>query len=265
MHTSLHFKSIPLSLAKAVDDEGNIKGYVTTFGNTDLIGDVIEDKALDEFIEQYNKSGVTGNYGKALPMLWNHSLDEPIGAWKSFEKDAMGVIGTGKLYDVSRAKDIKKILKDEDNTIGGFSIGFSANRKDMEEIEDEEKNFLGYRFNKIMLHETSVVMMPANPMAKIQQVKSIVAPEGHIRLAEIEKMLMIGGLSKKQATTVVSGVKDLLQVHVMVTVDPSGDESEEEMIDASEMQQGLNVEDLGVILKGYTEERELISHLKSIK
>ena len=266
MHSqsSLHFKSIPLSLIKAVDDTGTVMGYVTTFGNSDLIGDVIEPKAMDEFIEQYDKTGIAGNYGKALPMLWNHDLNEPIGSWMKFEKDELGVIGTGKLYDVSRAKDVKKILQDERSTIGGFSIGFSAMRMDMTEIEDEDKNFMGYSFGKIKLHEASVVMMPANPMAKIQTVKSLMAPDGHIRLKEIEKMLMVGGLTKKQATTVVSSVKDLLQIHVMITVDPSMDETDEEMDSASEMQQGLNAEDLGAILKEFAQEREIISHLKSM-
>ena len=60
----------------------NIEATVTTFGNKDVVNDVIEKGALDKFLKKFDKS---------LPMLLNHDTSLIIGKWDRFEKNSTGV------------------------------------------------------------------------------------------------------------------------------------------------------------------------------
>ena len=182
---------------KAFDvEEGVIKAYVTTFGNEDLVGDIIEKGALDEFIKDFNSQK-----SPSIPMLWEHKRDDIIGQWTKFEADDYGVLGEGELYKgVSRADDVRIYL--EKGAVGSVSIGFMS--KDYE----INKATGGRNFKEVTLFETSIVLTPANPQAQIVSAKT---DEGAIDLRNLEKALRDAGLSRNEAKAFISAGKDTLR------------------------------------------------------
>lgn len=196
MDQVVEFKSVSRLHMKQFDVEaGEIKAYVTTFGNEDLVGDIMDTKALDGFVERFNKAE-----NSSLPMLWEHNRQEIIGEWKSFEIDEKGVIGKGQLYKgVSKADDVRIYL--EKGAVGSVSIGFMS--KDYETLDSG-----GRKFNEIDLFETSIVITPANPQAQIVSAKT---DDGEIDIRLLEKALRDAGLSRTEAKTFISAGKDTLR------------------------------------------------------
>ena len=54
-------------------DDKVIKATLTTFGNPDKVGDIIEAGALDKFIREVDD----------FPIMFQHSLSDVIGKWKN--------------------------------------------------------------------------------------------------------------------------------------------------------------------------------------
>jgi hypothetical protein len=185
----------PLLIKKFDIEAGEIKAYVTTFGNADLVGDVMDKGAADNFVKQFNDQE-----NASIPMLWEHKRDEIIGSWTKFEVDEKGVIGTGELYKgVSKAEDVKVYL--EKGAVGSVSIGFKSS--DYEDIKTG-----GRLFKEIELFETSIVIQPANPQAQIVSAKN---EDGQVDLRNLEKALRDAGLSRKEAMTFISAGKSTLR------------------------------------------------------
>jgi HK97 family phage prohead protease len=190
-----------LELTKSINDikvaeDGQIVAYLTTFENTDVVGDVIKTGALDKYVEDFNK-GQTG----ILRMLFQHDRSEIIGKWDSLEIDEKGVIGTGTIFEeVSRGKDVKSLLMR--GVLNSVSIGFRAT----DYVENDKG---GRDFKEIELVETSVVDIPANPQATILSVK---AEDGAVNIRMLEKILRDAGLSIKESKTVASVAKEELSV-----------------------------------------------------
>ena len=197
MDNQLITKSVdsPLLIKKFDVEAGEIKAYVTTFGNADLVGDVMDKSAADNFVKNFNDQE-----NASLPMLWEHKRDEIIGNWTKFEIDEKGVIGTGSLYKgVSKADDVRVYL--EKGAVGSVSIGFRST--DYEDLKTG-----GRLFKEIELFETSIVIQPANPQAQIVSAKN---EDGQIDLRNLEKALRDAGLSRKEAVSFISAGKSTLR------------------------------------------------------
>lgn len=245
----------------------DIAGMITTFNVSDLVGDVIAPNALDKFIDSYNATMRQGAYDTPLPMYFQHSMLDPVGYWVKFEKTNDGVIGYGKFYDTTMGQDVRKMAKDDNSIIGGFSIGFTSN--DYEDIMDGEK-WVGYKFNEITLRETSVVTNPAMPSAKITNVKSIKHKDGTVNLAVFERSLREAGASRSEAKSAITALKDFLAINISIlsvdededddsvetTEDPStevDDDAPTEMVEAQKLLDALKEE---------AQLREIIKSLK---
>ena len=186
----------PLEVHKFDGDEGQLTAYVTTFGNTDKEGDIIAPGALDKFIANFKNTP-----GSTLPMLWQHNQTEVIGEWTDFTINSRGVKGTGEIFtDVTRGNDVRNLIKR--GAVGSVSIGFRS--KDYEVRNNGE----GFLFKEIELIETSVVLNPANPRAKITSAKT---EDGQIDLRKLEKALREAGLSRKESMTLISKGKEGLR------------------------------------------------------
>lgn len=175
-------KSIPLQIeAKADAPAGTISAYLTTFGNSDVVDDIMAKGALDKFIAKFNPQA------KKLPMFYEHDHTSIIGEWTGLKADEHGVVGEGVLYtETTKGSDVYKLMKR--NAVSSVSIGFRSS--------DFEKNDNGGRtFNEIELVETSVVLNPANDQAQIMSVKS---DDGYIETAALKKHLIEGGLTKAE-------------------------------------------------------------------
>ena len=175
-------KSIPLQIeAKADAPAGTISAYLTTFGNSDVVADIMAKGSLDSFIANFNP------VAKKLPMFYEHDHTSIIGEWTGLKADEHGVVGDGVLYtETTKGSDVYKLMKRD--AVSFVSIGFRST--------DFEKNDDGGRtFNEIELVETSVVLTPANDQAQIMSVKSA---DGFIETAALKKHLIEGGLTKSE-------------------------------------------------------------------
>ena len=190
----------PLEIHKFDGDEGAITAYVTTFGNTDKVGDIVAPGALDEFVNRFKNTP-----NAQLPMLWQHNQDEMIGVWNKFDINSRGVKGTGEIFtDVTRGNDVRNLIKR--GAVGSVSIGFRSS--DYERRNNDE----GFIFKEIELVETSVVINPANSKAKIVSAKT---EDGKIDLKAIEECLRDAGLSRKESKALISEGKPGLRDAVL--------------------------------------------------
>jgi len=192
-------KSIPLRVETKADSEvGTISAYLTTFGNADVVQDVMAKGSLDRFIAKFNPSA------KKLPMFYEHDHTSIIGEWTRLKSDEHGVLGQGVLYtETTKGSDVYKLMKRD--AVSSVSIGFRSS--------DFSKNDEGGRtFNEIELVETSVVLNPANDLAQITSVKS---GDGFIETAALKKHLIEGGLTKAECEALFltgwKGLKNLRQ------------------------------------------------------
>ena len=180
------------------DDIGIVKGYASTWGNKDRVGDVIERGAFGSPV------------AKNIPLLWNHNMDQPIGGLRSVESDEKGLLVVTELnLKVVRAAEAYELAKA--GHLKGFSVGFRPDRKSTIVHEDYSRTF-----RKAELMELSMTPMPCNPSAQFTQVKSLVTNEADL-LQEMSaslgwpvddvKALLDGGLTglKKK---LLAGSKD---------------------------------------------------------
>lgn len=181
----MEYKSLDFEI-KAINDEGVFSGYASTFGNVDLVGDIVQKGA---FIKTLTK-GVTG-----VLMLWQHDNSQIVGEFTRLEEDEKGLFFEGKLFvkDIKQAAEahflmLKKLIK-------AVSIGYR--------IESKSFDAAGNRLLKeVDLMEISLVTFPANPEATIDAVKSV----DDMTEREFEKSLRdVCDLSQKQAKALMSG------------------------------------------------------------
>jgi len=114
-------------------------------------------------------------------------------------EDERGLYVEGKLLvnDVQQARETHALLKA--GAISGMSIGYRV-------VKDETDGKSGVRrLLELKLFEVSVVTFPANEAATITAVKNV---EELQTLADVEEYLRdAGSFSRKQAVTLVSGIK----------------------------------------------------------
>lgn len=181
-------KQSELSVTKFDIKEGEIVAYVTTFGNEDVVGDVMAPNALDKWVKEFNDGE-----DNMLPMLWSHKSDSPIGHWDKFEIDNTGVKGYGTLYtETTQGDDVRKLMSR--GLVNSVSVGFTAS-------DWEDKKPRGRYFKEINLKEVSIVLNPANPQAKVVSVKE----EDGVNVRALEKLLREAGLSRKESKSLIAG------------------------------------------------------------
>ena len=182
-------------MTKFDGEAGNIAAYISTFNNTDKVGDIMAPGAFSKFVEDFEK--VEGN---KLPMLFQHSQLDVVGEWTRFEINSRGIKGFGTIYtETSKGSDARALIMR--GMVGSTSIGFRS--KNFENLESG-----GRLFKEVTLVETSLVLTPANPKAKITSVKTA---DNKIDIRLVEKYLREVGLNSVEAKILVSKAKDELR------------------------------------------------------
>lgn len=182
METKLFVGISDIEVKSDSTGSGNtIIGYGSTWGNSDLVGDVVAPNAFTKSLSS----------GKKIKMLWMHDWREPIGVWTSITEDEKGLRVEGKLSNTAKSNEIKNLLRD--GAIDGLSVSFMT--KDYEYKGDNRI------IKEAELLEISVVSRPCNEQALISEVKSV----EDMTEREFEKKLRDAvGLSKKQAMSLMS-------------------------------------------------------------
>jgi HK97 family phage prohead protease len=172
-------------------EKGQFEGYASTYGNVDLVGDVIQPGAFAKSCEQKPKT----------KLLFQHLLSEVLGIGE-VRSDSNGLYIKGFLnLEVRKAREVHSLMKQ--GALDAMSVGF--------QVPDKENNIeytaSGERLIKECdLMEVSIVSFPADPRALIQSVKSLdVKSIKSIR--EAEEALRDLGLSIKQSQHLISVIK----------------------------------------------------------
>ncbi len=190
---------------------GTFEGYGSVFGNEDDNGDVILPGAFASVLARHQAKGTMpkmllnhgsmggGFFGTSDPMA-----DLPIGKWTSISEDSHGLPVKGRLInlDTERGKNIYGAMKEGE--LGGLSIGYRAGDFVRGTKPNEPRRTIKSMKNLI---EVSPVTFPANELATVSGVKSLISTE-----RAFERLLMRdAGLSQAEALIVMNrGVKALL-------------------------------------------------------
>jgi HK97 family phage prohead protease len=169
----LEYKSLTLEEAqfKARPKEKTFEGYAATFGNRDLVGDVIHKGAFDKTVAERGPGAED-----MIKILWDHF--DPFGMPKSFKNNDVGLYMVGKALNLSTTDDRMEMMA------GGLykhmSIGYVPIEDKVKWDEDGTRHL-----HEVKLYEVSVVMFPANEMAAMVSVR---------KAAELD--LMVKGIGR---------------------------------------------------------------------
>ena len=158
----LAYKSIPFQVEEIKDrsDGWSFTGYASTFGNTDLGGDVVLKGAFRESLS-----------ARKPRLLWQHDMGEPIGVVTGLVEDQKGLHGEFKLSKTARGSDAYQLLKD--GAVDSLSIGYVAS--DVEFKDDGTREL-----KSVDLLEVSIVSLPMNEMALVTAVKQRLPLTEHV-------------------------------------------------------------------------------------
>ncbi len=160
-------KTLPIGNLEIKEDDGSSEfgtfgGYASVFNKVDSYGDTIFPGAYKDTIPHFLKEGF---------IAWSHFWDTPIATLKSAEEDHHGLYINAEFHstdDAQRARKVAVERLDRGKTMG-LSIGFLP--KEVEWPEDTDDWYRGLK--KIELFETSLVMVPADKHAQMDEAKSI--------------------------------------------------------------------------------------------
>lgn len=190
----------PFVEVKAEGDPMSFTGYGAVFGNVDSYGDVIEAGAFAETLRAAKTSGQWpalllqhgGMMGGADDLM-------PVGVWTDMAEDGRGLWVEGRLAPTQRGRDAYELLKMKPRpALNGLSIGFMAKEYSVGTKPHEPRRTL----KKIDLIEVSLVTTPANPKARVQNVK---AAESIHSVREFEDFLRDAGFSRAAAKSIATG------------------------------------------------------------
>ena len=154
-------RAFPLKL-KSIAADGTFQGYGSTYGNLDLVGDIVMPGAFNQAIQ---------SQGKGLPLLWVHSQETPLGVAKISDSKAGLVVDGQLLMTDPNAQRVHAHM--QMGSVKGLSIGFGTPDPAKTSWDDDGNRIL----REIKLYELSLCPVPANPLALVTSVKSLAQVE----------------------------------------------------------------------------------------
>ena len=143
-------------VVEEIDAEaGKFTGYASTFGEIDLVGDVVVRGAFKKTLQEKPH----------FPLNWVHDASHPLGIVR-LDEDKRGLKVAGELnMDVQSAREKRSLMKQ--GAITGMSIGYDV-------IKDGRDQTTGARLLKeLKLYEISLCEFPACPSAQVLAVKAV--------------------------------------------------------------------------------------------
>jgi len=137
-----------------ISEDGSFTGYLAVFDNVDSWGDAIKKGAFKKTLRER----------KQFTLFYQHDYDKPIGKFTGKE-DGHGLLIDAELnLDLPLAQEVHSNLKK--SILNGLSIGFDS----VKWLLDKGVRLL----KEVKLWEGSVVSFPANELALVTSVKSVV-------------------------------------------------------------------------------------------
>lgn len=141
----------------AEEETGTFTGYAARWNSPDSFGDVLMKGAFAATLDEHRAAGT-----RPL-MLWSHDPSEVIGVWEELREDDVGLFAKGRLIlDVARARETRALMNA--GAVNGLSIGFRTRKA-------ETRAGGGRTVRSVGLIEVSVVARPAQPLARVTQVR----------------------------------------------------------------------------------------------
>jgi phage head maturation protease len=216
-------KRISIDSEPVSADKGIVEGNISTI-DIDSDGDVILPSAFD--FERYKKNPV---------VLFNHSLNSPVGYAEKISVLDDRVTAITRFGNTAEAQKVYQLVKDR--VLRTFSVGFLT----LESIDRGDMNFKGvlnrlvdeypHRFNaesiksvdrivtKAILIEYSIVTVPANEHAVVEEIKAIKLEEQN-KVEEVEEVEEVIEVKAEQYLHTEQIVEDLTTEKVEVDEEP---------------------------------------------
>lgn len=181
----MEYYSASFELKKEPGEDGVIEGYASVFDVVDNGLDVVKPGAFAESLGR-----------RKVKMLWQHSMDKPIGVWDEIEEDQRGLRVRGRISkEVQQGREAIALFKM--GAMDSLSIGY----KTLEAMPEGGGRVRG--LVKVDLFEISLVTMPMLDQATAS-VKNITT------IREFEKALRDAGFSQREAKAIAAdGFKGL--------------------------------------------------------
>lgn len=173
----MEIKSFPFE-AKVDLEKYEFEGYASTFGNIDLVGDIVEKGAFKKTIQERLPKNL-------IKVLWQHY--DPMGVPKHMEEDSKGLYVVAKVSKTRENLDRLQLMKD--GVVDRLSIGYEVIKREVEETEDGKQV---RRLKELKLYEFSPVTFPANEEAVITRVKGRELEELLKRIPQLEQYIKAG-------------------------------------------------------------------------
>lgn len=157
---SISRQQFDLETRFAADDAplGTFSGYASAFDVTDSYGTSIKRGSFTRTLADHRREQ------RFPPMLWSHDTSEIIGKWTSISEDQNGLKVVGHIVSETR-RGAEALALMRAGALSGISIGFRT-------LKDERGPNGTRSITDLDLVEISLVALPANPRARIEQVRS---------------------------------------------------------------------------------------------
>lgn len=150
-------KQKQMTIKSVGEEDGVFEGYLSTYGNTDRDGDIINKGAFDNSLAKKT----------TVPMCFNHDWNKVVGKMElSSDDKGLKAKGTLNLAD-PEAQNIHNLMKM--GALDSMSIGMMV--KDYEPI-DAKQPYWQWNIKEAEVWEGSIVTIPANEQATIDKVKN---------------------------------------------------------------------------------------------
>ena len=151
------------------EDGGIVKGYASTFDREpDAYGDVVAHGAFAKSLERWKALNEEGKY---IPLLWGHDTEDPksnIGRVVDAIEDERGLLVTAEFdAENEKAQYVRKLV--QEGRVYQFSFAFEVRDQSPVELEN---GFKANELRELELFEVSLVQIPANQHATVEEVKS---------------------------------------------------------------------------------------------
>jgi len=145
-------------------EDGQFTALASVFNNVDEVGDVVMPGAFTDDLKSWKASG------DPIPVFWGHQMHDPnmnIGHVLDAVETETGLEVKAQLdLENPVAQQVYRLLKGRRVR----KMSFAYDVEDGAPAERDGKSV--YELRKLKLHEVSVVQIPANPAATIQEVKA---------------------------------------------------------------------------------------------
>lgn len=233
-------KNFVMSVKSLSADTGEFEGVLSTYGNTDAVGDVCERGCFDISL---------ATKGSRRPLLWQHDQTCPIGSFDAFsDETALRVKGRFNLA-VEKGREGFALLKAGD--IDGLSIGYVA--------IDYEWDREGIRHLKqVDLLEGSLVTFPANELARAQA-KSIERKARIMKFAQLKSVQALDEETRKAILEELAETDEEEKAEDIPAEEEPKEEEKSEPVDEDKPEEDQTEADLKAEIERLKEEFERMS------